>query len=68
MKIDPKMTLLQIVESAPLAEGVLRQYDNKTGCCLLCNHLFDSLEAVADSYSLNLNEVLTELNELPTHK
>ena len=50
--INPNMSLLQIVELSPQSEEVFHQYDDEAGCCLLCNNLFDSLEEVARTYSL----------------
>lgn len=62
--ITPNMSLLQIVELSPQSEEVFHQYDCEAGCCLLCNSLFDSLEEVARTYSLDLNQILTRLNKL----
>lgn len=62
--ITPKMSLLEIVETSPRSEEIIRQYDGEAGCCLLCNNLFDSLEDVARTYSLDLNQILANLNKL----
>ncbi len=66
--ITPKMSLLEIVESSPRSEGIIRQYDEDAGCCLLCNNLFDSLEDVARNYSLDLNQILAKFKELDITK
>lgn len=62
--ITPDMSLLQIVELSPQTEEVFHQYDDEAGCCLLCNNLFDSLEEVARTYSLDLNQILARLKKL----
>lgn len=62
--ITPKMSLLEIVESSPRSEEIIRQFDGEAGCCLLCNNLFDSLEDVARTYSLDLNQILEKLKKL----
>ncbi|NLL86869.1 MAG: hypothetical protein GX229_10330 [Syntrophomonadaceae bacterium] len=62
--INPNMSLLQIVELSPQSEEVFHQYDDEAGCCLLCNNLFDSLEEVARTYSLDLDQILAKLIKL----
>ncbi len=66
--ITPKMSLLEIVESSPRSEEIIRQFDGEAGCCLLCNNLFDSLEDVARTYSLDLNQILEKLKKLDLTK
>ncbi len=61
--ITAKMNLLEIVETIPRAEEIIRQYDEEAGCCLLCSNLFDSLEDVARTYSLDLNQILAKLEK-----
>jgi predicted DNA-binding ribbon-helix-helix protein len=58
------MSLLEIVETNPRAEEIIRQYDGEAGCCLLCNNLFDSLEDVARTYSLELMQIIAKLKKL----
>ena len=62
--ISSSMTLLEIIEKLPDTEKIFRQYEQLTGSCLLCNHLFDSLESVASQYNLALDELLSRL-QLP---
>jgi len=59
--IFPSMNLLEIVELRPNTVEVFRQYEEMTGSCLLCNHLFDSLESVAAQYGLKLDDFLKQL-------
>lgn len=56
------MTLLQIAETGEGAIEVLHRYDQPAGTCLLCTHLFDTIESVAVRYGLDLLEVLAALN------
>ena len=62
--ITAKMSLLEIVETNPCSEEIIRQYDGEAGSCLLCNNLFDSLEDVARTYSLELTQILAKLEKL----
>ncbi|MGI6548483.1 MAG: hypothetical protein ACOX4Q_00395 [Syntrophomonadales bacterium] len=62
--ITPAMSLLEIVELSPQSEEVFHQYDDEAGCCLLCNNLFDPLEEVAKTYSLDLDQILARLRKL----
>ncbi|NMC28093.1 MAG: hypothetical protein GYA42_08095 [Syntrophomonadaceae bacterium] len=60
-EITPEMTLLDIVERIPETQDVFRQYEECTGTCLLCQHLFDSLESVASQYAIDLENIMREL-------
>ena len=62
--IKPDMSLLQIIELNPRSEEVFHQYDEELGACLLCNHLFDSLEDVAQIYQLDINHIFSRLQAL----
>lgn len=57
--IHPDMTILDFVSRYGQTEAVFRQYDEKTGLCLCCQALFDSLRDVADKYGLNLKEFMS---------
>lgn len=60
--LSKDMLLLDIVEKYPVTEQVFHHYEEKTGVCWLCEHLFDSIEQVSQSYNVNIEEVLQELN------
>ncbi|GFR35697.1 hypothetical protein [Thermobrachium celere] len=62
MKIQKEMILLDIVEKYPETEEVFHMYDEVAGVCILCSHLFDSLEVVANKYDLDLEKLLQNLN------
>lgn len=62
-KILSSMTLLEIVELKPETVDIFRKFEKAAGSCLLCNHLFDSLENVASEYKLNLDHLLASLEK-----
>ncbi len=61
------MTLLEIVEKLPEAEALIHEYDAILGICLLCNHLFDSIEDIEQKYLYDLAPLTLELNNLLTN-
>lgn len=64
MKIQKEMILLDIVEKYPETEDVFHMYDEVAGVCILCSHLFDSLEVVANKYNIDLEKVIQQLNKV----
>jgi len=61
--ISPEMTVLDVLNRYRHTEAVFRRYDDKVGECICCNALFEPLEHLAEHYGLNLDELLTELEE-----
>jgi ADP-dependent NAD(P)H-hydrate dehydratase / NAD(P)H-hydrate epimerase len=61
--IKPEMTVLEVLKSYRDTEAVFRRYDEKAGECICCNALFESLEHMAAHYNINLDDLLTELEE-----
>ena len=61
MLIQSHMIILDIVGDYPPTDPVFREYDEVVGKCLLCHHLFDSIESVAKEYQLD--EKISELFE-----
>lgn len=60
--IEPKMTILEIVERHPQTEAVFKKYDQQAGVCLCCQALFEPLRETAEKYGLNLEILLDDLN------
>jgi hypothetical protein len=60
-RINPDMTILDIVSRYRQTEAVFKQYDEKAGACLCCDALFSTLKDVADKYCLDLEEMMAEL-------
>ncbi len=59
--IRPEMTILEIVHSFPGTQAVFASYDSRAGRCILCEHLFETLGWLIDSYALNRGKILCEL-------
>lgn len=55
------MSLLDWVEKYPDSEPIIRKYDEKVGCCLLCHCLFDTIEEIEKTYQTNLQELVDTL-------
>lgn len=62
MKITKKSTILDIVEKYPQMEEVFKPYDEIIGKCIMCHHLFDTLEEFSELYKLDIEAILIELN------
>jgi hypothetical protein len=61
--ISPEMTVLEVLKCYRNTEAVFRRYDEKAGECICCNALFEPLERMAAHYTINLDDLLTELEE-----
>jgi len=60
-RIIPAMTVLEVVSSFPATQPVFRSCDAAAGGCLLCEALFDTIDAVASRYNLDLPALLEAL-------
>ena len=65
--LQSSMTLLDVVSRYRQTEAVFKQYDEKAGACLCCEALFDPLEDIANKYSLDLDELLSDLEQAIGH-
>jgi len=63
MLIQSHMIILDIVGDYPQTDPIFREYDDVAGKCLLCHHLFDTIEAVTKEYQLDEADMLRKLNE-----
>lgn len=61
--IEPSMTILDVVSAYRQTEAVFKRYDEKTGACLCCQALFESLHDVSEKYGLDLNHLLADLKQ-----
>ena len=59
--VTPDMTLLDIVRRYPATEAVFRALDDQAGECLLCQALFETVEATSSRYGLDLDLLLADL-------
>jgi hypothetical protein len=62
-RIDPDMTVLDIVSVHKNTIEVFKEFDGRAGACICCTSLFVSLRAVADKYRLDLDLLLSELEK-----
>jgi len=61
-KIDPDMTVLDVLSACRETEDVFKEYDKETGGCLCCEALFESVRDAAVKYRLDLDNLLDQLN------
>ncbi len=60
--IEKNMKILDIVAQYPPTQDVFRKYDRMAGSCIMCNHLFDSLEIVSLQYGIDLDGLIADLD------
>jgi len=61
--IEPGMTVLDIVSKYKATQDVFKRWDDRAGECICCNALFESLNAVAEKYNLDLAALVQELKK-----
>lgn len=61
--IRSDMTLLDIVSAHEQTIETFHRYDEQAGVCLCCIALFDTVEAVASAYQLDLGALMVDLNQ-----
>jgi len=66
-RFTPDMTLLDIVAADRSTEAVFRARDEAAGECILCNALFDTLDAMTRRYALDLDALLADLEASVGH-
>lgn len=62
-RITPGMTVLEVIYRYRQTEEVFNQYDAIAGVCLCCQALFDSVSEVAGKYNLDLEQLMTDLEQ-----
>ncbi len=55
-------TLLDLLEQYPETEDVFKLYTQKIGICICCEALFCTVAEVAERYELDIEELMTRLN------
>lgn len=66
--IRPGMKILDIVAEFRATETVFKKWDATAGECICCHALFDSLEAAAKKYGLDLAVLTKELEAAAAEK
>ena len=61
--ISKNMTVLDVVSEHRGTEEVFRSYDARAGECICCNSLFETIEAIAQKYGLDLYSLVDDLEE-----
>lgn len=54
--------ILDIVSDYPETENLFKPYDEVIGKCVMCHHLFETLEEFTNIYNLDLKDLLDNLN------
>jgi len=60
-RIRPDMTVLEVLRTYRKTEEIFKKYDMKSGECIMCTALFQSLQQVSERFGLNLKKFLMEL-------
>jgi len=62
-RITPNMTVLEVIDRYPDTESVFKKYNEQAGVCICCQSLFEPIGEVAEKYRLDLNQLLSELED-----
>ncbi len=60
-RIDPEMTVLDVISRYRETEAVFKTYETQSGECICCEALFDSIRVVSKKYGLILERLLADL-------
>ena len=60
-RLDPRMTVLDVVSRYRETEAVFKRYDAQAGECICCQALFETIQDVARKYHLSLERLLADL-------
>lgn len=63
MTISGDKSILDVVSDFPETEEVFKPYDEKIGKCVMCHHLFETVEELSNLYGLDREKLLEELNK-----
>lgn len=62
-RVAPDMSVLDVVSKHRMTESIFKKYDEIAGECICCQSLFETIEAVAEKYRLNLDELINDLED-----
>lgn len=60
-RINPEMTVLDVVSAYKETLPVFKEYDALAKECICCKSLFETIHSVADRYGFDLNRFLDDL-------
>ena len=61
--IRKDLTVLDVVSEYTGTDKVFGSYDKKAGECICCNSLFETIEAVARKYKIDLESLIHDLEK-----
>lgn len=67
-KINPDMSVLDVLSACRETEDVFREFDEDAGKCMCCDDLFESVRAAAAKYRMDLDKLVQRLNETVENK
>ncbi|NOQ52023.1 MAG: hypothetical protein GQ578_07410 [Desulfuromonadaceae bacterium] len=62
-RIHPEMTVIDIITRYRETEKVFKEFDKKTGACICCEALFDTIQVVSEKFNLELESLLSDLEK-----
>jgi len=63
MEVTKDSLILDLVMEYPQLEDVFKPYDEIIGKCVMCHHLFETLDEFSSLYNLVLSSLLSEIKE-----
>jgi len=58
------MTVLEVIDHYRETEAVFKKYDEQAGICICCEALFETISEMAKKYRLNLDKLISDLEEV----
>ncbi|HDP25660.1 MAG TPA: hypothetical protein ENN34_09475 [Deltaproteobacteria bacterium] len=63
MVIKKDMSVLDVLLEHPESERVFKTYEQRTGHCICCNSLFETIESISVKYGLDIDALIKDLRE-----
>lgn len=60
--INPEDQVLDVVYLHSQTVDIFRSYEEQTGVCILCEHLFSTLSELGENLKIDLDMLLHDLN------
>lgn len=62
--INPDITLLDLIYDFPQTEKLFRKYETLTNICIMCEHIFATLDEVSLILNCSIDELLKEVKDI----